>query len=206
MNKDEIYSLLPENLKKYKNLSGVAYAFAGSIENEEENIGMPTYLPLDLRTHVTKTIKEDIENLKIYLNMKNLDDKVLDQLAWQWNVEFYSSELPKSKKIEMINRSYFHHITKGTVGALESALKAIVSNLEVKEWYEYGGNPFMFRLIVEGDMLTEEEISTVYKLVDIYKNVRSHLDGFIITQKNDSLVNFINGIHDHKKVINKFIG
>ena len=64
----------------------------------------------------------------------------------------------------------------------------------------------MFRLIVEGDMLTEEEISTVYKLVDIYKNVRSHLDGFIITQKNDSLVNFINGIHDYKKVINKFIG
>lgn len=184
MNKDEIYSLLPENLKKYRNLSGVAYAMSEQVSKDNSLM----------------------DSLKIYLNMKNLDDKVLDQLAWQWNVEFYSSELPKLKKIEMINRSYFHHITKGTVGALESALKAIVSNLEVKEWYEYGGNPFMFRLIVEGDMLTEEEISTVYKLVDIYKNVRSHLDGFIITQKNDSLVNFINGIHDHKKVINKFIG
>ncbi|MGL5593358.1 MAG: phage tail protein I [Cetobacterium sp.] len=184
MNKDEIYSLLPENLKKYRNISGIAYAMSEQVSKDNSSM----------------------DSLKIYLNMKNLDDKVLDQLAWQWNVEFYSSELPKLKKIEMINRSYFHHITKGTVGALESALKAIVSNLEVKEWYEYGGNPFMFRLIVEGDMLTEEEISTVYKLVDIYKNVRSHLDGFIITQKNDSLVNFINGIHDHKKVINKFIG
>lgn len=184
MNKDEIYSLLPENLKKYKNISGVTYALAEQLSKDNNSIDL----------------------LKIYSNMNKLDDKVLDQLAWQWNVEFYSSELPKSKKIEMINRSYFHHITKGTVGALESALKAIVSNLEVKEWYEYGGNPFMFRLIVEGDILTEEEISTVYKLVDIYKNVRSHLDGFIITQKDDSLVKFINGIHDHQKVINKFVG
>ena len=112
MNKDEIYSLLPENLKKYKNLSGVAYAMSEQVSKDNSSM----------------------DSLKIYLNMKNLDDKVLDQLAWQWNVEFYSSELPKSKKIEMINRSYFHHITKGTVGALESALKAIVSNLEVKEW------------------------------------------------------------------------
>lgn len=206
MNKDEIYSLLPENLKKYRNLSGVAFAFAKSIENEQEDTGIPMHLPLDLRVQGIKTIKEDVEKLKLYSNIKNLDDKILDQLAWQWNVEFYSSGLSKTKKIEMINRSYFHHITKGTVGSLESALKAIVSNLEVKEWYEYGGSPFMFRLIVEGDMLTEEEIATVYKLVDIYKNVRSYLDGFIITQKSDSLVNFINGIHEHKKVINKFIG
>ncbi|SKA01930.1 phage tail protein, P2 protein I family [Cetobacterium ceti] len=184
MNKNQIYNLFPENLKKYKNISDITSIFSDQLAQVDNSIDL----------------------LKIYLDMQNLSDKVLDELAWHWNVEFYSTELQKSKKIEMIKRSYLHHIKKGTVGALESALKAIVSNLEVKEWYEYGGVPYTFRLIVAGEMLTEEEISTVYKLVSIYKNVRSELDGFIISKENKPLINFNSGIHDYKKITNKFVG
>ncbi|WP_407536886.1 phage tail protein I [Cetobacterium somerae] len=185
MNSDEIYNILPENLKKYENLSNISRALSEELD---------------------KGVIKKIEELKIYTKIKELNDRVLDQLAWQWNVEFYSSELPKSKKIDMIKNSYFHHVTKGTAGALESALKAIVNNLEVQEWYEYGGNPYMFKLVVEGSVLTEQEIATVYKLVEIYKNVRSHLDGFVISQKDNMDMRFFSGLHDYKKVSNKFIG
>lgn len=185
MNSDEIYNILPENLKKYENLSNISKA---------------------LSEKINKNVIKKVEELEIYIKMERLNDRVLDQLAWQWNVEFYSSELPKSKKIKLIKNSYFHHITKGTVGALESALKAIVSNLDVKEWYEYGGNPYMFKLVVEGSMLSEEEIITVYKLVEIYKNVRSHLDGFFISQEDSMTMKFYGGLHDCKKISSKFVG
>lgn len=185
MNNDEVYNLLPENLKKYQNLSNISKALSQEID---------------------KGVTKKIEELEIYIKMEKLNDIVLDQLAWQWNVEFYSSELPKSKKIDMIKNSYFHHITKGTAGALESALKAIVNNLEVQEWYEYGGNPYMFKLVVEGSMLTEQEITTVYKLVEIYKNIRSHLDGFVISQKDNMDMRFFSGLHDYKKISNNFVG
>ena len=55
MNKDEIYSLLPENLKKYRNLSGMTYAMSEQVSKDNSSM----------------------DSLKIYLNMKNLDDKVL---------------------------------------------------------------------------------------------------------------------------------
>lgn len=184
MNKEEIYNLLPENLKKYKNLSNATKIFSEHIEN---------------------SMFKEIKQLHLYTEMNNLNENILDELAWQWYVEFYSSELPKSSKVEMIKKSYLHHIKKGTVGALESALKAVVNRLEVKEWYEYGGDPYTFQLIVDGKMLSEKEIGTVYKLVSIYKNVRSHLDGFIITQKDNIKMNFISGLHEHKKIANKFI-
>ena len=185
MNSNETYNLLPENLKKYKNLSNISRALSEEID---------------------KGAIKKIEELEIYTKMERLNDRVLDQLAWQWNVEFYSSELPKSKKINMIKNSYSHHITKGTAKALESALKAIVNNLEVQEWYEYGGNPYMFKLVVEGSMLTEQEITTVYKLVEIYKNVRSHLDGFLISKKENMDMRFYSGLCDYKKISNNFVG
>ncbi|MGL6169181.1 MAG: phage tail protein I [Fusobacteriaceae bacterium] len=185
MDKENIQSLLPENLKKYKNLNDISVVFSERVE---------------------KDISKKIEFLKIYSKMNDLSDKVLNQLAWQWNVEFYTPDLSKYKKIEMIKKSYFHHIKKGTVGALESALKAVVSNLEVIEWYKYGGIPYTFQLIVEGEMLTEEQISTVYKLVEIYRNVRSHLDGFIIAKSDNHLFYFVAAEHNYKKISNKFIG
>ena len=184
MNKHkERTTIFPENLKKYNNLRKISESFSLVLRDE-----------VDCK----------IEQLKIYQNIEKQTDSILDELAWHWNVDFYSPELEKTKKIELIKNSYYHHSRKGTSGVLESALKTVIEAMEVKEWYTYEGNPYMFKLIVSGEMITEEKIKKVYELVNNYKNMRSTLEGFEIIKISSSSSRIFSVNHSAKRIINEF--
>lgn len=182
---ESYFNLFPENLKKYRNLSATAEALIGLID---------------------MSFSLEIEKLSFYKNLELLNNNVLDEIAWHWNVEFYSSELPKLKKIELIKSSYFFHLKKGTVGGLEKAVKAILADIKVVEWFEYGGVPFTFRLILDNKSIDTESLKRIYKVVDTYKNVRSTLDSFIVSKTESSNMRFVTGEYRHCYKITKFRG
>jgi P2-related tail formation protein len=71
------------------------------------------------------------------------------------------------------------HRTVGTKGAVETALGAVYPGSHIKEWFEYGGEPYHFKLTVDvtdsGVALAQYQ-AIIYRL-QYYKNMRSHLDG-----------------------------
>jgi P2-related tail formation protein len=47
---------------------------------------------------------------------------------------------------------------------------------ELQEWFEYGGNPYMFKILLDTVISDEETYIELVKLINEYKNIRSWLD------------------------------
>ena len=150
-------SIFPENLKKYKNLT----AFSKNIEKT-----FKTYI-------VSK-----IQNLALFYNLEIQEDKVLDEIAWFFNIDKYRTDLDREIKIKLIKSAYWVHSKKGTKTAVISQLKNLNYEIKIEEWFEYGGRPFTFRLITGNESKDKNWLKNVLSLIEEYKNVRSILEAF----------------------------
>ena len=70
---------------------------------------------------------------------------------------------------------------RGTKAAVERAISAIYPNPKVLEWFEYGGDPYHFKLRITVDFaaINEAKHQQVLQKIICYKNLRSHLDSVI---------------------------
>ena len=150
-------SIFHENLKKYKNLT----AFSKNIEKT-----FKTYI-------VSK-----IQNLALFYNLEIQEDKVLDEIAWFFNIDKYRTDLDREIKIKLIKSAYLVHSKKGTKTAVISQLKNLNYEIKIEEWFEYGGRPFTFRLITGNESKDKNWLKNVLSLIEEYKNVRSILEAF----------------------------
>ena len=80
--------------------------------------------------------------------------------------------------ISIIRDSVRVHQKLGTKAAVEMALGGIHPKSEIEEWFDYGGKPYRFRIVLD---TTESRVAADYdeiiKTVDIYKRLTAHLDG-----------------------------
>ena len=150
-------AIFPENLKKYKNLT----AFSKNIENT-----FKTY------------IINKIQYLAFFYNLEIQEDKVLDEIAWFFNIDKYRIDLDREIKIKLIKSAYWVHSKKGTKAAVISQLKNLNYEIKIEEWFEYGGRPFTFRLITGNESKDKNWLKNVLSLIEEYKNVRSILEAF----------------------------
>lgn len=113
------------------------------------------------------------------MNPDKCPEYLLPWLAWAVSVDVWNNEWVVETRRAVIKASLEVHRKKGTVGALKRALTAFsFDNIEVEEWFDYGGEPFHFKVLVE--VLTENfdllELTEVYSVIQNTKNVRSYLD------------------------------
>ena len=154
--------IFPENLKKYKNLT----AFSKNIEK-----AFKTY------------IVNKIQNLALFYNLEIQEDKVLDEIAWFFNIDKYRIDLDREIKIKLIKSAYWVHSKKGTKAAVISQLKNLNYEIKIEEWFEYGGRPFTFRLITGNESKDKNWLKNVLSLIEEYKNVRSILEAFYLLKE-----------------------
>lgn len=108
-----------------------------------------------------------------------LPEPVLDLLAWQLHVEGYEAAVDVRAKREMVQASLLLHRRRGTPWAVRHALEtALHLPTTVREWPEYGGHPFCFRvgLEVSQSAFGPDTVADAYRLIFEHKNVRSWLD------------------------------
>lgn len=109
-----------------------------------------------------------------------LPEKVIDLLAWQWHVDFYEPiDMDIETKRALIKESIAWHRHKGTPWAVEQVVTAAVADATIHEWFEYGGEPGMFR-IETGGFKDENTFKDLIQAIHVAKNTRSHLDRIII--------------------------
>lgn len=121
----------------------------------------------------------EVARLSIYPHVDSLDEGLLDILAYDFKVDWWDSDYTLEEKRRTLASSWQVHKTLGTKAAVEQALRAIFPRTTVKEWFEYGGRPYHFRLDIN---ITEDEADSakqkrVLERLRYYKNLRSHLDG-----------------------------
>lgn len=144
---------------------------------------------------LTPYLKYIINSIKLdylYGRIDELEENIIDELAWQFHVDFYDYKLPIEKKRTLIKMSPKLHKIKGTPQAVIDAATTVFGRTKLKEWFEYGGEPYYFKLDVD---VTEtgaspEELKKLDTLINAYKNLRSWLEViniFLTTKGNLSI-------------------
>lgn len=116
----------------------------------------------------------------IYARIDELDETVLDILAYDLHVDWYNFGYTVEAKRAIIKDSVRVHKRLGTKFAVETALGNLAPKNKVEEWFEYGGEAYHFRVVI--DTTDSRIIVTVRDVIDavkFYKRLSAHLDEVI---------------------------
>lgn len=126
--------------------------------------------------HITANeIKKNI----IYADIDSLDEKWLDVLAYDLHVDWYDYDYDVDIKRKLIKNSIRVHQKLGTRYAVQSVLQDVYRTAEIQEWFEYGGQPYTFKITVDvgSEGISEDTAKEIERKMYFYKNLRSHCDG-----------------------------
>lgn len=144
----------------------------------------------DLSLQIMDRLHSRFQNINLdFLNIYKVDDiheSILPYLGEQFHVlgnEGWLQARNNEEKKALIKNSISLHKHKGTRFAVEQALKMFNLTTEIKEWFEYGGDPYCFKVVI--DLLSEgldyKLIERLEDLINEYKNERSKLESFQIS-------------------------
>ena len=153
----DILRIMPSSLAADKGVQMAAKAFNETFREIIKDIPSVSIIPRLLR-------REIVDNL------------LLDLLAWQFHVDFYETDMPIQTKQTLILNSLDWHTRKGTPATVEEIVTAVISDVEVKEWYEFGGKPYTFQVITAQSLVDMDAIEKLYRAVFSVKNTRSWID------------------------------
>jgi phage tail P2-like protein len=161
---DDLYGLSVDNLL------GV---FPEALQQDEQVVALAQSVAQKLVDR-----QDEIGNVLIYPSIDELPEELLDILAYDFKVDWYDYDYDVAQKRQTLKDSFFVHRHLGTKAAVETAISAIYPGTTVEEWFEYGGEPYTFRLVIDATDLSvnSEQHKQVLERVDYYKNLRSHLD------------------------------
>jgi P2-related tail formation protein len=152
-----------------------------------QNSNLYDILPASFQTVETKCIAfalsraiaflcEAADKTQLTANIEQLDEKALDYLALEYRTQYYDQQLPREQKIELIKGSLQWYMYAGTKKALKDMIRALFLNSVVKEWHEYGGEPYHFKVEVISEGYEPGDYDKLYEVIDTAKNARSILD------------------------------
>ena len=76
-----------------------------------------------------------------------LSEAELDEMAWELNIQWYDSTAPIAAKRAVIRNSDRVYAKLGTPYAVEQIVADYFGTGEVREWYQYGGKPYHFKVL-----------------------------------------------------------
>jgi phage tail P2-like protein len=138
---------------------------------------MPVFMREDLtaqgfayaiRRQMPKVV-EAIEYIKVYAYIDNLDDIILDELAWQFNVPEYQSDMDITAKRALLKNCLKTHKERGTPAAVEKVVEDIFGDGYMEEWFQYGGDPYHFRIVTSNPSVNTDQANL---FLSIIKNVQ----------------------------------
>ncbi len=126
----------------------------------------------------------EIQKCLIYpllaINPDLVSEELLDKLAYAMHVDYYDVSYPKPVKINLVKNSKRIHSYQGTKYAIEQILGDFNLFASVEEWFEYGGQPYHFRVTTDASINNVEDFEKLVKRINYAKNLRSVLDAIIV--------------------------
>ena len=144
---------------------------------------------------VKKQYQDNITKFNIMSRIRILSEKKIEELLLQFHVDYLDDKLTLAQKQELVINSIQNHMIKGTPKAVQNTCNILFEYSEVKEWFEYAGRPYYFKVsTITGSITSMEDYQRILLAINSYKNVRSWLDGlhFIREQKSNLYVGQIN--------------
>lgn len=151
---------------------------------------------------VIKWLLSCAEGAKVYAAIDKLEDDELDLLALELNAQYYDNSLNVRVKRGIIKNAIKWHCSAGTPAAVQELIETVFEAGSVREWWEYDGKPYCFRVRAEVP-LTESAIESFTRIIQNIKNTRSHLDAVEVFREVHQKL--YSGAGAYWKVINQTI-
>ena len=113
--------------------------------------------------------------LYIYTNLDEQPEEIIDLLASELRTQYYRSTLDLATKRRLVKNTLIWYMSAGTPEAVEELVAAVFGEGEVKEWFQYGGQPYYFKIRTSAPM-NQESITQFQDMIARVKNARSHLE------------------------------
>lgn len=156
LNLNSAMDILPYNLAQRPNVKAVLQAFDTKL-NE---------------------MNGKIANVILLARLDELESHLVDELAWQYHVDYYDNTLPIDVRRNLVRNSIGWHEIKGTPEAVEQVVATVIGGAKLMEWWEYDAEPYWFK--VSGITGPTPAQANFYKLSDMInsaKNLRSWCHG-----------------------------
>lgn len=156
LTKENLLFTFPVGLRENKSIAALGDVTADALAKRPAEIGL----------------------LSIYARIDELPEDLLDILAYDFKVDWWDAQYSIEEKRRTLKDSWRVHKILGTKAAVETAISAIYPNTRVEEWWEYGGEPYHFRVWINltDDDVDSERMRRVLGRMNFYKSLRSHND------------------------------
>lgn len=161
-----IYQMLPSFMKK----DSFDKAFADSSSNLFQKLSI----------NMDKTI--------ILGHIDELNEAELDQLAQDWNVFWYIKSITIEKKRQLLKDAPFVFDRLGTVWAVEKVINEYLPETELKEWFDYNGNPHYFKLYTNNKDILQTDISTFLFILEKIKRKSQWLESIVLELRAKGMI------------------
>jgi phage tail P2-like protein len=145
-------------------------------------------------------LADEVKSCLILSRIHELDDVALDELAWQLHIDWYDANVDIETKRKIIKGAVVVHRFKGTPFAVEEVINTYFGDGEIEEWFQYGGEPYMFRVITSNASITGELANQFTKAISSVKNVRSHLEQILVSLSGEMNMYFGGVVHTADKL------
>ncbi|MCM1235643.1 MAG: phage tail protein [Ruminococcus flavefaciens] len=132
-----------------------------------------------------RKLKKVIDELNVWGAIERIDPKYYDALAACVQIPYYRSELNQSVKLKLLMSFQMLYRYAGTKKAVLEMLNTVFEHAEFLPWYEYGGEPYHFRIKVY-DVLTGDALEILNKVLGRVKSTRSIIDSIEVARETDS--------------------
>lgn len=129
---------------------------------------------------------EYCRNVSVFAVIDMAPSQLLDMLALELNTQYYDESLPIDSKRKLVKNTMVWYMSAGTPQAVEELVTAVFGGGKLEEWFEYGGQPFYFRVLVDADYINEENIKEFIRMISTIKNARSRFGGIWLKSDIDN--------------------
>lgn len=120
------------------------------------------------------------KNTSVYASIDTLPEQVLDLLAIELNTPYYKDSMDIEVKRNMIKNTFVWYLKAGTAASVVESVNVVFGGGEIEEWFEYGGEPYHFKVYTNTLNSTDEMIQQLNDIVSTMQNVRSYLDAVVV--------------------------
>lgn len=156
----EIVQILPDNIAKSPEVSAVSYAIS----------------------RATAALVAFSKYTGVFAEIESVPEKILDLLAVELRAPYYLETMKIEQKRQIIKNSILWYRKAGTPYAVNELITVVFGQGEVKEWFEYGGRPYTFKIKTD-TLVTEDIIKHFNKIIGSVKNTRSHMEAIEVKRK-----------------------
>ena len=153
---------------------------------------------LALEKCAAKSFENDLKPLMIYA-FDHVIAKLLPLLAEQFHIlgdEGWNFAQTEQEKRNLLKSAIDIHRYKGTKYALKKVLETLNMSGDIREWFEYGGEPFHFKVLLNifDRGLSDELEQQLLRLINKFKNKRSVLEAieiFLTTNCTQNIYTYV---------------